>query len=106
MACSTHFEDHDLCYGGEGGQLSLSLDNDSCERSAACVPRASVQCPVGCVQSPEPGAIFCEFESPSGAPPTVASECLFSKMKAQAETRAVRQNSLFFRFFQVSIFKA
>lgn len=44
-------------------------------------------------------AIFCEFESPCETPPTVASEHLFSEMKAQAETRAVLQNSLFFRCF-------
>lgn len=44
-------------------------------------------------------AIFCEFESLCETPPTVESEHLFSKMKAQAETRAVPQNSLFFRFF-------
>lgn len=44
-------------------------------------------------------AIFCDFESLCETPPTVKSEHLFSKMKAQAETGAVLQNSLFFRFF-------
>lgn len=47
-------------------------------------------------------AIFCDFESVCETPPTVKAEHLFSKMKAQAETRAVLQNSLFFRFFSFS----
>lgn len=64
-----------------------------------CIPRGSLECPVVVFRFLELVAIFCDFESLCETPPTVKSEHLFSKMKAQAETGAVLQNSLFFRFF-------
>lgn len=85
---------------GQKKRLYLPLDSYCRGRWVLCSPRRSLACPVCCVQASKPGGHFLWVWIPvRGSSHRGVSEHLFSKMKAQAETRAVLRAACSSDFF-------
>lgn len=86
--------------GAKQTRLYLSLALTVVKGKCPVFPEGPLSAPGCCIQVSETRWPFSVSLNPCAKPlPRGVHEHLFSKMKAQAETRAVLQNSLFLDFF-------